>query len=81
MADEERNRRWNAAVAGLRGIADDPQETPARRRIAQAAFDDATRASMGVIDHRRVAGGTEHHTRGGGQAERLGAEYDGWGDA
>lgn len=71
----EINRRWQLALEGLHAIVMDSSEPAHRRRIAQDAIDGIYRPApqmTGIYD----AG--SHHTRSGGIADHLDAQYDGW---
>jgi hypothetical protein len=73
------NEKWNRAIEGFERIITDPNETPARRRKAQAAWDAAVRPSHshgGIIP----AGERAQTGHSGGDSLHADAVYEGWGD-
>lgn len=60
------NAKWQAALKGLRAIAYDPRETPARRRKAERALEEMRKGSLGGMSTTSVgnAEGAQRTTRG-----------------
>lgn len=74
------NERWSATLRALEDLARDPEETPARRAIAQSAVDSARKGSgaaqsIGVPTMGSNPGHLGNHR--GGQFIRSDMEYRG----
>lgn len=70
------NERWQATLAALRAIANDPAETPARRTKAQRALMSASFSSGLPLSG---AAGRQRHTSGGRAQFATDTTYHGTG--